>query len=140
MVTTLTDLGQSCGVTVRRSAQPHHSSYPFTDFRDGHIFDRQLPSEWSWSISRLRRGRRGQYRRHPASTARSKPDRRVQQAAWQAQFCSQSYWLYTLQRSGDFQSWTNVSPATPGNGTNLCLQDTNPPPDKAFYRVSASRP
>ena len=59
---------------------------------------------------------------------------------WQSQFCSQIYWLYTLQRTGDLHSWTNVSPATPGNGTNLCLQDTNPPPDKAFYRVSASRP
>jgi len=60
--------------------------------------------------------------------------------AWQAQFSSQSYWLYTLQRAGEFQSWTNVSPAMPGKGTNLSLQDTNPPRDKAFYRVSASRP
>lgn len=59
---------------------------------------------------------------------------------WQAQFCSQSNWLYTLQRTSDFQSWTNLCPACPGNATNLCLQDTNPPRDRAFYRVSASRP
>ena len=59
---------------------------------------------------------------------------------WQAQFPGQSNWLYTLQRSGDFQSWTNVSPTTPGNATNLILQDTNAPVDKAFYRISAQRP
>jgi hypothetical protein len=59
---------------------------------------------------------------------------------WQVQFCSQSNWLYALQRSGDLQSWTNVSPAAPGNGTNLFLLDTNPPVNQAFYRVSASQP
>ena len=59
---------------------------------------------------------------------------------WQVQFSSQSNWLYTLERTADFQSWTNVSPATPGNATNLFLQDTNQPADQAFYRVSAQRP
>jgi len=60
---------------------------------------------------------------------------------WQAQFLSSnSNWLYTLQRSADFQSWTNVSPTTPGNATNLFVQDTNPPVDKAFYRMEAQRP
>jgi hypothetical protein len=60
---------------------------------------------------------------------------------WQVQFCSQcGGWLYTLERTADFQSWTTVSPTVPGNGTNLFLQDPNPPANKAFYRVSASRP
>lgn len=59
---------------------------------------------------------------------------------WQAQFISQNNWLYTLKRSTDLQSWTSVSPATPGNGTNLFLLDTNPPTDHAFYRVWAIRP
>ena len=59
---------------------------------------------------------------------------------WQAQFFSQSNWLYTLERTSDFQSWTNASPVTLGNATELLLQDANPPADKAFYRVSASRP
>jgi hypothetical protein len=59
---------------------------------------------------------------------------------WQAQFCSQSNWLYTLERTSEFRSWMTICPATPGNATNLCLQDPNPPADKAFYRVSASRP
>ncbi len=59
---------------------------------------------------------------------------------WQAQFLSRSNWLYTLQRSVDFQSWTNVSSSTPGNATNLFLQDASPPADQAFYRVTAQRP
>jgi hypothetical protein len=59
---------------------------------------------------------------------------------WQGQFTSRSNWLYTLERTADFQSWTNVSQAASGNATNLFLQDTNPPTDKAFYRVQAQRP
>jgi hypothetical protein len=59
---------------------------------------------------------------------------------WQVQFTDRTNWLYTLQRTADFQSWTNVSAATAGNGTNLFLSDTNPPSSWAFYRVSAERP
>ena len=61
---------------------------------------------------------------------------------WQAQFISQSNWLYTLQRSADLHSWSNVSVSTSisGNGTNLFLPDNNPPPDKSFYRIRADRP
>ncbi|HZL12580.1 MAG TPA: hypothetical protein VFC85_00415 [Verrucomicrobiae bacterium] len=56
------------------------------------------------------------------------------------QFASDTNWLYTLQRTADFQAWTNVSSATSGNGTNLLLQDPNPPSDKSFYRVEADLP
>jgi hypothetical protein len=59
---------------------------------------------------------------------------------WRAQFLSCSNWLFTLQRTADFQSWTNVSTATAGNGANLFLSDTNPPASRAFYRVKAERP
>ena len=59
---------------------------------------------------------------------------------WQAQFSSRSNWLYTLQRTADLQTWNDASISTTGNGTNLFLQDTNPPTDKAFYRVRAGRP
>lgn len=59
---------------------------------------------------------------------------------WQTRFLSQSNWLYTLQRSADLQSWTNVSSTMPGNATNLFLQDTTPPPSDAFYRINAERP
>lgn len=59
---------------------------------------------------------------------------------WQAQFISQSNWLYTLEATADFISWNDVSTATSGNGTNLFLPDNNPSPDKSFYRVRADRP
>ena len=59
---------------------------------------------------------------------------------WQVQFTDRTNWLYTLQRTADFQSWTNISAPAGGNGTNLFLSDTNPPASRAFYRVCAERP
>jgi len=59
---------------------------------------------------------------------------------WQVQFLSRSNWQYTLQRTADFQTWTDVSATTSGTATNLFLQDTNVPVDKGFYRVKADRP
>jgi hypothetical protein len=59
---------------------------------------------------------------------------------WQVRFLSRSNWLYTLERTSDFVSWTDQSPATSGNGMILILSDTNPPATRAFYRVRANRP
>jgi hypothetical protein len=59
---------------------------------------------------------------------------------WRVQFLSRSNWLYTLERAADLQSWTNVSPATAGNGTVVFLQDADAASNKAFYRVRANRP
>jgi len=59
---------------------------------------------------------------------------------WQAQFISQSNWLYTLQQTADFVSWNDVSISTSGNGTNLFLPDANAIACKSSYRVRADRP
>jgi hypothetical protein len=59
---------------------------------------------------------------------------------WQVQFNSRNQWLYTLERTVDFQSWSAASDATPGNGGTLFLQDTNAPAANVFYRVQANRP
>jgi len=56
------------------------------------------------------------------------------------QFTDRTNWLYTLERTTDFRSWTDVSPATNGNGTSLRLPDNSPPAGSAFYRVRAERP
>ena len=64
----------------------------------------------------------------------------ITNGVWQVQFLSRSNWWYTLQRTADFQSWTNVSSMIPGNATNLFLQDASPPLDTAFYRINAQRP
>ena len=60
-------------------------------------------------------------------------------AAGQVQFTSDTNWLYTLEQSADFQTWTAAAPASFGNGTNLLLQATNAPA-AAFYRVRADLP
>ena len=58
----------------------------------------------------------------------------------QIQFTARTNWLYTLQRTTDFQAWTNVSPATSGVAGTLILPDLDAPAGPAFYRVRADRP
>lgn len=59
---------------------------------------------------------------------------------WQAQFNTYGNWRYTLQRSTDLLSWTNVGPAVLASGTTLTIVDSNPPASRAFYRVVTSFP
>ncbi len=47
---------------------------------------------------------------------------------------------YTLLRSVDFVTWTNVANVTPPDANPVTLQDSAPPAGKAFYRVSAMVP
>jgi len=59
---------------------------------------------------------------------------------WSAQFRSRTNWIYTLERSTNFLSWVDVSTTVSGNGTNVFLQDANPPATSASYRVRAAQP
>src|SRR5262245_12711429 len=60
---------------------------------------------------------------------------------WRVELSSQINWLYTLQRTMDWVSWTNVSPVTPGTGSALILQETNSASaSSVFYRVKAEKP
>jgi hypothetical protein len=61
-------------------------------------------------------------------------------AAGQVRFASDTNWLYTLEQTADFQTWSTAATAITGNGTNLVIQAVNPPADKAFYRVRADLP
>jgi hypothetical protein len=56
---------------------------------------------------------------------------------WQAQFFSRSNWLYTLECTTDFASWTRVSPTLRGTEEDMILQDTNAVAARSFYRVRA---
>jgi hypothetical protein len=56
------------------------------------------------------------------------------------QFSGTTNWIYALERTTNFQSWTTVSVPTPGVDGAMTLSDTNPPLDKAFYRVRADQP
>lgn len=60
--------------------------------------------------------------------------------SWQIQFTSRTNWLYTLERTADFQSWKAVSPPTSGTGGVVMIDDTNTPAVNAFYRVRSARP
>jgi hypothetical protein len=59
---------------------------------------------------------------------------------WQAHFNSQSNWVYTMERTFDFQNWAAVSATAPGTGAGMSLSDTNAPGAKSFYRVRATIP
>jgi hypothetical protein len=59
-------------------------------------------------------------------------------AAGQVQFASDTNWLYTLEQTADFQTWSVAAPSAPGTVTNLVLQATNLPASQSFYRVSAN--
>jgi hypothetical protein len=59
---------------------------------------------------------------------------------WQVQCGTYAGQLYTLQRTVDLQTWTDVSSPAAGTGSKLFLQDTNPPANNAFYRVKAEQP
>lgn len=60
--------------------------------------------------------------------------------AWQMQFQSQTNWVYSLERTQDLKTWADICASVVGTGSTLSLQDTNPPADRAFYRVRAYRP
>lgn len=58
---------------------------------------------------------------------------------WRAQLTTRTNWIYSLERSTDLQAWIPVA-ALAGTGGAVILSDTNPPAQRAFYRVRAERP
>ncbi len=139
LVTTLTNFEQTAGVSITQLV----NSY-FTDYR----VDTVSVSSYSDAGQDPTYGE-GSVLAHGAvgNLTVTVPPPPVQSLAgafsdgvWQVQFTAPTNWIYTLQRSTDLASWTNVSPATAGNGTDLVLPDANPPGSDAFYRVSAERP
>ncbi|HEY2328886.1 MAG TPA: hypothetical protein VGI63_03625 [Verrucomicrobiae bacterium] len=59
---------------------------------------------------------------------------------WKTQFIGRTNWLYTLERTANFQSWTNAAALLATNAPNFVLQDSNAPTGNAFYRIRAERP
>ncbi len=64
----------------------------------------------------------------------------IANGAWQIEFTARTNWLYTLERTEDFRSWSAVLPATAGVNRRLTLVDTNAVGANAYYRVRAERP
>lgn len=59
---------------------------------------------------------------------------------WQVEFITRTNQLYVLERSGNLQAWTEVTPLTPDFGQPMVLVDTNAPSGQAFYRVVCRQP
>ena len=47
---------------------------------------------------------------------------------------------YSLRRSTNLMSWTDLSGPSPGDGTSKSFVDPNPPPGRAFYQLVANPP
>jgi hypothetical protein len=58
----------------------------------------------------------------------------------QAQWGTYVNWNYMLERSTNLVSWNCVSPSVSGTGSVLMSSDTNAPAGAAFYRVQANLP
>jgi hypothetical protein len=134
LVTALVNSEQTSGVTIIEPLDDH-----FTDFRVDAISMISYNDTDAYDGSILAHG-------VVANIAVTFPPPPIQyltgsfsNAVWRAQFLSQSNWIYTLQHTTNLIAWNDIS-ASGGNGTNLFLQDTNAPVDKAFYRVRAERP
>jgi hypothetical protein len=143
LVTSLTNLSQSVSATVTQQLGLTFSGNPFTDFRVDAI------SINSYNEAGQFAGFEGSVLAHGNvdNLRVTVPPPPVQNltggfsnALWQVQFLSRSNWLYTLERSADFQLWSDASTASPGNGSNVLLQDASPPASDTFYRVRAQRP
>jgi len=60
--------------------------------------------------------------------------------SWRVDFTGRTNWLYTLERTEDFQSWSAAAPVIRGVKGRLTLTDTNATAANAYYRVRAERP
>jgi hypothetical protein len=58
----------------------------------------------------------------------------------QVQFFGKTNWLYILERTADFRSWTEASGPVSGIDGAMFIADTNAPAPSGFYRVRAYRP
>lgn len=59
---------------------------------------------------------------------------------WQVQFTGRAEWIYTLERTTGFTSWTNVTSLTNSSPGPVVLSDLPPAGAHAFYRVQANLP
>lgn len=59
---------------------------------------------------------------------------------WRTEFVSRLGWIYSLERSLDLKTWSDLSVSIAGNGSTIPLTDPNGGVEKAFYRVRAERP
>ena len=61
----------------------------------------------------------------------------ISNGVWQGHFYGHENRTYTLERTGDLQSWTAAAGPVAGSDGGMLLVDTHAPAEKGFYRVKA---
>ena len=135
LVTTLTNLTDTTGIVIHSTLDSF-----FTDFNVDTLSISSFNDTDGFGGSLLARGAVDNVAVSVTLAPIKKLTGGLSNNVWQANFVSQTNWLYTLERTTNFVSWSDSSPVTPGTPGTLTLSDTNPPTDGAFYRVRAERP
>jgi hypothetical protein len=61
-------------------------------------------------------------------------------SSWRVTFNNQTNWIYTLQRTTNLLTWSDITTSNVIAGTAVTLTDPTPPANQAFYRMQAARP
>jgi hypothetical protein len=139
LVTTLTNFAQTSGITIVDPLNLTSTNYPFKNFKVD-TFAVSSYQDDGYGDSVYAQGAITNlvinFIAPPIQNFSGGFSNRV----WQAQFISQTNWVYALERTVDFASWTAINTNNAGTGATLFLLDTNPPAAQAFYRVRANEP
>ena len=138
LVATVTNLAQTSGVRIVQSISTNFTDYRLSAFSVSSYNDAGQDPQYAGSV--LAHGTVDNL----TLTVPAPPVQTVggsfTNGLSQIEFLGQTNWLYTLQRTSDFKSWSDVSASAAGQAGAIRLAETNRPPDKAFYRIRASRP
>ena len=98
------------------------------DFQSRHAFRQQLHTTMAYGDSVLAHGTVGNL----AFASPLPVDKITNLAAGQVQFASDTNWLYTLEQSADFQTWTPAAPAALATAQIWCCRPPICPPANPF--------
>ncbi len=126
--------------TVVASFTNQYANAAFSDFRLDAVAVMSYSDENSWGSSLFARGAVDSLKAVVPDPPVGAPQGLMADGAWQVRFPSQTNWIYHLERTVDWSSWSEPVDPQPGNGRWLTLQDRQPPANRAFYRVRANRP
>ncbi len=136
LVATVTNLAQTSGVRITQPISTNFGDYRVGSFSISSYSDAGQDPQFAGSV--LAHGTVDNL----SITVPGPPVQTVggsfSNGLWQIEFSAQTNWLYTLERTSDFQSWTDVSAATRGQAGAFRLSETNRAIGKAFYRIRAN--
>lgn len=136
MVATVTNLEQTSGVRIAQSISTNFTDYRLNAFSISSYSDAGQDPQYAGSV--LAHGTVDNLTLTVPAPAVQTVGGSFTNGLWQVKCIGQTNWLYTLQRTSDFKSWSDVSSSAAGPTGVIRLAETNRPSDKVFYRVRAS--